>query len=177
MASQPIKDLQKVKDMMEALSMRQNGFRDALFFEFSLSTGLRVSDTLSIRKRDIIDGILYIETQKTDKPRTIALNGPLLKKLEIYLEHKQPEDLLFPFRRQWAHKMMKWAADQVGLDKSIVATHTMRKTSAWRFYVESNYDLAKTQHFLGHRSPQETIVYLGINETEVNQQLVTTAWS
>jgi integrase len=173
----PIKNTKVLKDMMEALAMRQNGFVYALYMEFALTTALRVSDILSLKKKDIKNGVVYIKTQKTGKVKHIALNDKCRKKIEMFLELKKDEDPIFDFSRQWVHQFMKWAADQVGVDKDLVSCHTTRKSAAWRFYVESGYDIMKTSEFLGHSSYTETRKYLGITEDEVNEINLSYSWS
>lgn len=177
MSSVPIKDKKIVNEMMEVLASKHNGFIYALYFEFALSTALRVSDILSLRKKDIKNGVVYIKTQKTGQHKHIALNDKCRNKMETYLEHKKDGDLIFDFTRQWIHQLLKWAADQIGLDKSLVSCHTTRKTAAWRFYISSGHDIVKTGQLLGHKSATETRKYLGIDDTEVNELNVTLFWS
>lgn len=100
----------------------------------------------------------------------------LVEKLEVYVKDMQEDQLLFPIQRQWVHKMMKWAADQVGLDKRFVSTHVMRKTAAYHFYKRTK-DIVRTQEFLGHRSSTETKKYLMITDEEVNKDLQNFSWS
>lgn len=176
MTCEPIKDLKIIDEMFEALGMKRNGFIYQLYFEFALSTGLRVSDILSLKKKDIQDGIVKIKTQKTGLYRNLALNDSCRKQMEVYLKNKKDDDLIFPFKRQWIHKLLKEAAEMVGLDKSKISTHTTRKTSGWFFYQNTGKDLVKTQKFLGHRDPKETITYLMINEQEVNESLIEFNW-
>lgn len=173
---EPIRDKQKVKEMLEVLSTRENGFRDALLFEVGLSTALRISDILSLKKSDVSNGIVRIKTKKTGRYKVIALNDSCRNKLEVYTEHMHDDQLLFPIQRQWVHKFLKWAGDQVGLDKRYVSTHVMRKTSAYFFYQKTK-DIVKTQEFLGHRSSSETRKYLMLNDEEVNKDLVNISWS
>lgn len=176
MPCEPIKDQKIIDDMFEALSMRRHGFIYAMYFEFALSTGLRVSDILSLKKKDIFNGLVTIKESKNGNNRSIALNDGCRKRLEAYLSTKRDDDHIFPFKRQWVHKLMKWAADQVGIDASKVSCHTTRKTAGWFFYKDNGNDIVKTQAFLGHRDPKETRVYLMINEDEVNQALVKMSW-
>jgi integrase len=178
MACEPIKDKKVIKDMMEALQMRRHGDRDALFFEFLLSTGLRVSDALSVQKKqiDVIEGTVKIKTSKTDVTKMIKLNTPVLRDLHDYIKDMDDENRIFPHERQWAHKLIKWAADQAGLDKSRFSTHSTRKTAGWFFYIDSGYDIVKTMHFLGHRDTKETMAYLMIHDHEVNLQLSGMSW-
>lgn len=173
---EPIRDVKKVHEILEVLSTRENGFRDALLFEVGLSTALRVSDILSLRKSDISNGIVRIKTKKTGKYKILALNDSCRRKVEMYTEYMKDDQLLFPIQRQWVHKQLKWAADQVGLDKRFVSTHVMRKTAAYHFYKRTR-DIVKTQEFLGHRSSSETRKYLMLNDEEVNKDLVNIRWS
>ena len=173
---EPIRNMKDVQEMLEVLRTREQGFRDALLFEVGLSTGLRISDILSLRKCDITDGFVRLKTQKTKQYRMIVLNDACREKLEAYTKNMQEEQLLFPIQRQWVHKMLKWAADQIGLDKRYVSTHVMRKTAAYHFYQRTK-DIVRTQEFLGHRSSTETRKYLMINEEEVNQELQNFNWS
>lgn len=62
------------------------------------------------------------------------MNDSCRRKVEAYTEYMQDDQLLFPIKRQWVHKQMKWAADMIGLDKRFVSTHVMRKTAAYHFY-------------------------------------------
>lgn len=61
MTSMPIKDLNKINDMFEALGSRQNGYVYTLYLEFALSTALRVSDILSLRKKILIMDMFICE--------------------------------------------------------------------------------------------------------------------
>lgn len=178
MANEPIKSKKKVKEILEVLATRRNGFRDALLFEFLLSTGLRISDGLSVKKGDINikDGVLRICTSKNGEDRIIGLNPKLLHKLDIYAENMKKDELLFPVQRQWVHKIIKWATDQVGLDSSRYSCHSTRKTSAFHFYMDNGCNIALTMHFLGHRSTKETMRYLGLKDEEVNKHLVMMEW-
>lgn len=172
MPCEPIKSEKMVAEMFEALSMRRNGYIYSLYFEFALSTGLRVSDILSLKKRDVQNGIVKVKTQKTGVYKHIALNDSCRKQFDVYLSSKKDDDLIFDFKRQWVHKVIKQAAEDCGFDKSKFSTHTTRKTAGWFFYLDSGKDLVKTQKFLGHRDPKETLVYLMINDEEVNETLV-----
>ncbi|HFU6611363.1 TPA: tyrosine-type recombinase/integrase [Bacillus paranthracis] len=173
---EPIKDEKKVKEMVQVLATREHGFRDSLLFELGLSTGLRVSDILSLKKSDITNGIVRISTKKTNDYKVLALNDSCRAKIEMYTEHMKDDQLLFPIKRQWVHKQMKWAAEMIGLDKRFVSTHVMRKTAAYHFYQKTG-DIMRTQEFLGHRSSSETRKYLMISDEEVNKDLVNIRWS
>lgn len=172
MPCEPFKDPKIIKEFFEGLGMKRNGFVYQLYFELGLSTALRVSDILSLRKRDIVDGIVKIETSKTDLYRNIALNDSCRRNMEVYLKSKKNDDLIFPFTRQNVHKFMKETAKFIGIDASKVSTHTVRKTAGWFFYLNNDRDLVKTMKYLGHNDPEVTTGYLMINDAEVNEALV-----
>jgi len=177
LAIEPIKDEKIIDEIFEALAMRpRSGFVMSLYFEFALSTGLRVSDILSLKKKDVDNGIVRIKTSKRGLYRRIALNDSCRKRLEAYLVTKKDNDNIFDFKRQWVHQFLKQAAVDVGIDETRISTHTTRKTAGWFFYLDSGKDIVKTQKFLGHRDPKETLVYLMINDEEVNETLVNRNW-
>ncbi|WP_158511576.1 tyrosine-type recombinase/integrase [Sporolactobacillus vineae] len=176
LASVPLKNQEEINGIFEALGSKQKGEIYTLYFEFALSTALRVSDILALRKGNIVNGYVHVHTMKTGLERVIVLNEHCRKRMEDYLGEKKDDDLIFPFKRQWIHKLLKWAADYSGLDSVHISCHTTRKTAAWRFYIESNHDIMKTMYLLGHKSPKETRFYLGINDEEVNLQLIQTTW-
>jgi integrase len=169
MTCEPIRDLEKIKDMKEALQMMQNGFRNRLLFEVGLATALRISDLIALTKADVKDGFVRIRTQKTGAYKYIELNPIVNRMIMAHIELLKDEDLLFPIKRGMAWKIIKKAADLAGLTN--ISTHSLRKTAAWHFYYQSGKDLAKTMNLLGHKEPRETLIYLQIQEDEVNQQL------
>lgn len=178
MACEPIKDKEIVKEILSTLKTRRCGERDSLFFEFLFSTALRVSDALDVKKSDIdfIEGTVRVKIKKTKGYKKIQLNTPILKDLHTYTTNMAPDAPIFPFQRQHAHRIMKWVTDYIGLDSERYSMHSTRKTAAWFFYIDSGYDIIKTMHFLGHKNPKETQIYLMIHEDEVNQQLQGMSW-
>lgn len=171
MACEPIKDKKLLKEFIEGLGMQRQGFVYQRYFEFGLSTALRVSDILSLKKKDIQDGYVRLVTQKTKKPRIIRLNDACWRNMQVYLQSKKDDELVFPFTRQNVHKFLKRNAEFIGMDKSKVSTHTTRKTAAYNYYINSGKDLALTQKFLGHKDPKVTMDYLMLAEEEVNKEI------
>ena len=129
------------------------------------------------KKKDIENGVVKLKTKKTGVYRHLALNDRCRSNLEALLSTKRDDDPIFNFGRQWVHKFLKDAAKDIGIDASRISTHTTRKTAAWFFYLDSGTDLVKTQKFLGHSDPKETLVYLMINDDEVNETLVHRSWT
>lgn len=173
MVCEPFRDEKIIADFLEGLGMKRNGFVYQMYFELGLSTALRVSDLLSLRKKDIEGRMVKLKTQKTGMYRHIALNDSCYQSLTVYLKNKKEDDLLFPFTRQNVHKFMKETAKFIGIDASKVSSHTLRKTAGWFYYIHSNKDLVSTMKFLGHKDPEVTTKYLMIDDYIVNESLVT----
>lgn len=169
--SLPIKDLKDLRDFKEAIRMNQStGHRNLILVELGLSTGLRIGDILELKKKDVFGGFVTVKTQKTNDYKRIQLNQRVWGMVQSYCEGLQDDDFLFSIKYGQALKMLKSAAEMVGLEG--ISSHSLRKTAAWHFYKNTNNDIRLTQEFLGHESPTDTIKYLNISQDEVNLRLV-----
>ncbi|MFU0770573.1 MAG: Integrase [Limosilactobacillus fermentum] len=57
---------------------------------------------------------------------------------------------------------MHKVGDLLGLN--YLGTHTMRKTGAYRVYVQSNYNIGLVMKLLNHSSEAMTLTYLGLDQ-------------
>lgn len=80
---------------------------------------------------------------------------------------------LFPSERTAEHisrfqvdRFLKAAAAECGIEK--VGTHTMRKTFGYWFYRRTK-DIATLQKMLNHSSIRETMIYIDLEQEEINQ--------
>lgn len=169
--TQPIKEIEKIRDFKKEVNKGQNGFRNVLLVEIGLATALRISDLLQLRKNNIYDGFISIKTEKTDKTMRLELNPRVHKLVSSYIELLEDDELLFQFGYRQALKMLSAAAKRAGIND--FGTHTLRKTCAWQYYNHFGKDLRKTMVLLGHESPTDTIKYLNLDIDEVNKDLVT----
>lgn len=167
---QPLKDIEDIRAIKEELRNTRNHQRNLLIFEIGLSTALRISDILQLRKKDVVGGVVRVKTQKTKVYRTIELNGRVSRMLLGYVEALKDDDVLFPITYKSVWKLFRQAAERAEIPD--FATHSMRKTAAWHFYVRSGYDLRKTMYLLNHKETRETIAYLNLSDDEVNSVLV-----
>lgn len=79
---------------------------------------------------------------------------------------------LFPSERTEGHisryqvdRILKSAGAKCGLEK--VGTHTMRKTFGYWFYQRTK-DIATLQKMLNHSNQRETMIYIGLEQEEIN---------
>ena len=183
----PIKDTEILHEVENTL--RNNfkfGLRNYTIFKLGLVTMLRVSDLLSLRRNEIfnIDGSVksnaFTVDQKTGKHNILYLK-PAFNDLAIYyrwLNQNYPDsEWLFPSSEypknhisiKQFYKVIRRVGDLLNID--YLGTHTMRKTGAYRVYVQSNYDIGLVMSLLNHSSQAMTLRYLGLDQVSKEKKL------
>lgn len=149
--------------LCETAKKRRKGERDALLIKTLFMTGLRISECLALRPKDIgeFEGspVLYIHKGKGSKGRTIACPSTLAHQLRSYCYTKGIglDEQVFPILRQTAWKKVKQIAEMAGLHKRVFP-HLFRHSSA--IFRLRQTDPRSLQIFLGHSSPLMTMRYL-----------------
>ena len=180
---QPIRDLEKISEVREFLASKNK--RDELLFCFGIYTGLRISDILTIRVKDVYGkDHLYIVEQKTKKAKqrskkyTVRKRVPIVKKLQRLLNDfcatMQPNDFLFksrqgknkPITRVRAYDILREAAHHCELKE--IGTHTLRKTFGFLVY-QNDKDVALLQDIFNHSAPYITLKYIGVNQDAIEE--------
>ncbi len=171
---QPIRSLEKLEDMKWSLK-RHCSQRDYILFLIGINTGLRVSDLLNLKIKDIKGKKkIIIKEGKTDKPRTIQLTN-IYEELNDYIKGLSGTEWLFPSRkgdkpisRIQAYRQLDKAGRMCDIES--VGTHTLRKTFGYWFYKKTK-DVAKLQLILNHAHPNITLRYIGITQEEIEDSL------
>lgn len=172
---QPIRDLDKLEDMKWALR-RHCSERDYMMFLLGINTGLRVSDLLQLKAKDLKGKKkVIVKEGKTNKPRTIHLHN-IYDELNDYIKTLEGTEWLFPSRkgdksisRIQAYRQLNKGAEMCNIEDGI-GTHTMRKTFGYWYYKQTK-DVAKLQMILNHSKPEITLRYIGITEEEIENSL------
>lgn len=128
---EPIRDLDVVMDIAEYLKGKSD--RNYVMFMFGIYTGLRISDILKFRVRDVRDkDAVYIREKKTGKEKRFPINAELKPVIKDYVYGKDDYEYLFksprgnrPITRQQAYNILSEAGRQFDIDK--IGTHTLRK--------------------------------------------------
>ena len=94
----PIRDKEKIRDMKQALRKRNE--RDFILFMIGINTGLRVSDILPLRVRDVKGAKMRVLEQKTNKIRSILINEKLRIALDKYIKGMKDNDYLIASRNR-----------------------------------------------------------------------------
>lgn len=185
----PIKDDEVLKQVQDTLLNNfKSGRRNYTIFQVGKATLLRVSDVLRLKQADVFDDYgaikqhAFIKDKKTGKRNTLYLK-PVMMDLVMYQQWLKRNDYegttewLFPSttrpqkhidERQFYNVMAK-----VGdlLDINYLGTHTMRKTGAYRVYVQSNYNIGLVMKLLNHSSEAMTLAYLGLDQVSREHML------
>lgn len=183
----PIKDSNVLIQVQQTLldSFRA-GRRNYTIFQVGKATLLRVSDVLALRYDDVFDSDgnarrnAFIHDKKTGKANTLYLK-PVINDLLDYREWLNSKHIesewLFPsssnstrhINEKQFYKVMARVGDLLGLD--YLGTHTMRKTGAYRVYVQSHYNIGLVMTLLNHSSEAMTLAYLGLDQVSRERML------
>jgi integrase len=172
---QPIRSLELLEDMKWSLK-KWCGERDYILFLIGINTGLRVSDLLALKIKDVkAKKKINVREGKTDKPRVIHLNN-IYEELNGYIETLEGTEWLFPSRkgdksisRIQAYRQLNKAASMVDIEEGI-GTHSMRKTFGYWYY-KKHMNIASLQRILNHSHPAITLEYIGITDEEIEESL------
>lgn len=177
---QPIRDKKMIQRMKAILKSRN--CRDYALFTLGINSGLRISDLLSLKVSDVLDGKgklkdrITLREKKTGKTKDFPVGETAKRALKEYLSEKNldKEDYLFPSRKRGngpisrvqAYRILNEAARLAGIEERI-GTHTLRKTFGYHAY-KMGLDLSVIQKLMNHSSPAVTLAYIGITQDDLD---------
>jgi integrase/recombinase XerD len=148
------------------------GCRDSAIVEVLYSTGLRVTELVTLRMNDLFFGEGYVRViGKGDKQRLVPISSAARDKIQLYMEFRKPEKpsepTLFlnnrgkPLTRVMVFTIIRQAAERAGITKSI-SPHTLRHSYATHL-LEGGANIRQVQELLGHESIVTTEIYTHLN--------------
>jgi len=165
------------------LKLERNGdLKFSLLISIGIYTGLRISDILVLRWKDIVEkDFIEITEKKTKKFRRIRINQNLKEIIERMLlhSHNDLESLIFLNRFntsaisvQFINRKLKTLATDYKLSKepTNIKSHSLRKSFGRRVFENndsSERSLILLSEMFNHTSIKTTKVYLGIREKEM----------
>lgn len=173
---EPIRDFDLILDIKDYLKGKKNQ-RDYLLFEFGLYSGLRISDILPLKVRDVRGAThLYLREKKTRKEKRLVINDELRKDINEYVKGKKDYEYLFksnkgnkPISRERAWQILNEVANFFEYDHPI-GCHTMRKTFGYWMYLK-NKDVATLMDIFNHSSEKITKRYIGVSQDDNEQKM------
>lgn len=174
-----ILSVEQVEKLLEAPDLsKAEGQRDRAMLEIMYASGLRVSELLSLKMKNIsLERNIINVIGKGNKQRKVPFGDFAKEYLVKYLEHgrkKNPgsrSELVFLNRygkevsRQYFFLQIKKYADQVGI-KEDISPHTLRHCFATHL-LESSADIRTVQEMLGHSNIATTQIYLNISTRRI----------
>lgn len=175
-----VDEMQRLLDAIDTSTAY--GLRDRAMLETMYACGLRVSEVISVRQRDIMVDVEIVRVfGKGSKERIVPIGASALRWIEDYRTTARPsllssvnnDDVLFLSRRGTGlSRMSVWkiidrAARMAGLDHH-VHPHMFRHSFATHL-LEGGADLRAVQEMLGHADISTTQIYTHIDRSYVKE--------
>lgn len=158
--------------------LENTSYRNFIMFLIGIDTGLRISDILRLRVRDVIGSHISIKEKKTKKHKRILITAELKQKLAPYIEGKPSNEYLIksreganrPITREMAYKIIRDVGEEFGLSE--LGCHTLRKTFGYIFYNRTtNKDIGLLMNYFNHATQQDTLRYIGMAQDTFDMAL------
>ncbi len=171
--------VEDIKKLLE-LEMKTKVFaRDSAMFELLYSSGLRVSEIIGVKIKDInYEGGFLRIVGKGSKERIVPMNNRAKEKIQTYahglrlqlLKNRQSPYLFLtnrgtPMTRQWFWRALKKYGDVAGLK---LTPHTVRHSFATHL-LEGGADLRSLQKMLGHADRATTQIYTKVSAERIRR--------
>ncbi|MGZ4938309.1 MAG: tyrosine-type recombinase/integrase [Halobacteriota archaeon] len=158
---------EQVEAMLNSAHITNN--RDYLLIRVLWRTGVRVSELINIKPRDIewTNQVVNITKAKRGKQRRVLLDEKTLKMLSDHItDHNIGEaQPVFALTRRHVGNIVKKYGRTIGVD---VHPHTLRHSFAIHL-VRSGMDLRRLQLLLGHSSLNMTQIYLQFKDDDIRE--------
>ena len=154
------------------------GLRDKTMLEIMYSCGLRVSELISLKKKDINIKNCFIRIiGKGNKERIVPIGEIALEYLNKYFELLSYNSKInnskyvfinkngLPLTRQYFFKIIKYYSIKANINKNI-SPHTLRHSFATHL-LENGAPLIAVKNLLGHESINTTQIYTHVNERKL----------
>lgn len=170
----------EVEDLLNAPDLNKDeGYRDRTMLEVMYSSGLRVSELLSlkIKQVNLEKGIIDV-IGKGNKQRKAPIGEYAADFVKTYIEEHRKHNpgkrssYLFlnrygnPLSRQYFFKQIKKYAEIAGIDEDI-SPHTLRHCFATHM-LENGAELRALQDMLGHANLSTTQIYTNVSARRIH---------
>ena len=146
-----------------------------LLIEFMYSSGLRVSECVSLKidDLDLNEKMGKVKHGKGNKERYIILSDTLMRHLSEYVKTKRDESAYIfsikgrPITARQAQKVVKEAAKKAGIKKRVFC-HALRSSFATHL-LEAGTDIRVIQELLGHADLSTTQIYTKVSTQQLKK--------
>lgn len=175
--------LSETEHLLDTINEEKNEFlrnRDiAIVFAF-LTTGMRLSELVSVNLKDIKDDHFTI-IGKGNKERTIYLTKNCIDLIDNYIMIRKNYlkdikiDALFisTRKKRISNRAVQSTVDKylkkAGFDTRVYSTHKLRHTAATLMYKYGNVDIRALKDVLGHESVSTTQIYTHLDNEDLKR--------
>ncbi len=182
--TEPIRDERDINNLLNHMltkfekaktpTKQYHAYRNYMIILIGLNTAFRAEDLLQLRVKDINNGYVHIQENKTRKVQNYKLDKRLASKIAEYVKifDLKPSEYLFlgqktqeagkpynyPITRQMAYKMISKAGDELGFG-FVFGVHSLRKTFGYR-YIKNGGNLITLMAMYNHSKPEITLRYV-----------------
>ncbi|MGC2872756.1 site-specific tyrosine recombinase [Ihubacter sp. rT4E-8] len=175
--------IEEVEKLLLAPDDSIKGFRDRAILEVLYATGIRVSEIIELKLRDVNLRMGFLTLNGAHgKARIVPMGSMARRALDNYILNSRPalmregspddpESILFvnymgeAFSRQGFWKLMKQYGRQVGLEDRLTP-HILRTSFAVHM-VQNGADLKSLQELMGHEDIMATQIYLSVTKNRI----------
>ena len=168
----------KLRDTARTDAKRKQYDRNYMLFLVGINTALRFSDLCLLTVNKVKNNYIYQREKKTHKENKIVLHSDIYKEVMDYIKRNNlyDTDYLFssakgvnkPLTRNAGYDIMQQLKKGCKIPYNI-GTHTLRKTYGYWFYKETN-NIVALQAILNHSNPSITLIYIGMQQKEVEEK-------
>ncbi len=172
---EPIRDVRTLQDITQYLKDRNPKYY--VMFIVGIYSGLRVSDILKLKVRDIRGKeAIKLREKKTGKEKLFPINKEIYTVIQEYCVNMKDYDYLIPsskasckaVSREYAYRVIHAAGLAFGLDN--LGTHTMRKTFGYHFYMQTK-DIVLLMKIFNHNDQSKTLRYIGVEQSTIDSAM------
>ena len=164
-----IRWLTQEEELQIMRTLEQWGQIDVLeAFIVSVDTGIRYSEMLNIKAKDIMKDGLYIGESKADISRLVPLTKRSREVLELRQKDKLPNDKLFDYSYQFHRSAWERLMNHLGFHD--VVWHTLRHTTCSRL-VQGGLPLPHVKEWMGHKAIVTTMRYAHLAPKHLSEGL------
>lgn len=167
----------KLPEVLNKLEVKQiinsiNNLKHKLMIQFLYSGGLRVSELINLKTKDIDTerNIIYIRQGKGAKDRISLFPQSIKKEFLKYLLAYNPQNYLFESNRlkKYSSKSIEKILTKASLKSLNKKTrpHVLRHSFATHL-LEQGIDIRKIQKLLGHKNLRTTQIYTHIANSDI----------
>ena len=163
------------KDELQELFSVIKNLKHNLILKLYYSSGLRLSEAVNLRKRDIDfnEFVLWVRDGKGGKDRMTIISKSLTEKLKEFTQYIKDTDFIFTNRKgdPVSPRSIQLVIQKAKLKTSIskdVHIHTLRHSFATHL-LEAGVDIRKIQELLGHADLSTTQIYTKVSNEELKK--------